>query len=367
MKLFKLIIILLLFLTLDIIGTNVYQKIDLIIKSKDNFRELNPVYHHELKKNYAGKGHKNEKIFTDKNGLIILEKDKDKKINLENKDNYIFIGDSFTQGAGIDYKNTFAGIITKELKKKNQNVINMSTISYSPSIEYLKIKYFVENNSLKFSKLFLFLDLSDPYDELYRCKLKNQKIVNREIKKNPFKKNLNQQILFQSKNFIINNTTITFSFLKILKDLLIKKDKNEEAFFEKYGFIINHQANIWTYDEEYYASEGYKGIDLCKKYLLEINNLVKEMKAELTIIVYPWPGQIYRNDYNIKQASIWKEWTLENSVNFLDLSSIFYENQIVKNKKNRLKIIDEFYLQKDMHFNEKGHKLVSKKLLDFIK
>ena len=33
---------------------------------------------HELKKNYAGKGHKNEKIFTDKNGLIILEKDKDK-------------------------------------------------------------------------------------------------------------------------------------------------------------------------------------------------------------------------------------------------------------------------------------------------
>ena len=45
------------------------------------------------------------------------------------------------------------------------------------------------------------------------------------------------------------------------------------------------------------------------KALLEINNLVKEMKAELTIIVYPWPGQIYRNDYNIKQASIWKEWT----------------------------------------------------------
>lgn len=367
MKLFKLISLLILFLTLDIILTNIYQKIDLIIKSKDNFRELNPVYHHELKKNYAGKGHKDEKIFTDKNGFIILEEDKGKKINLENKDNYIFIGDSMTQGAGIDYKNTFAGIITKEFKNKNKNVINMSTISYSPSIQYLKIKYFIENNNLQFSKLFLFLDLSDPYDELYRYQLENQKIVNREIKTSPFIKNLNQQILFKSKNFIIKNTTITFHLLKIIKDLLIKKDKNEEAFIEKYGFIINHQANIWTYDEKYYVSEGYKGIDLCKKYLLEINNLVKEMNAELTIVVYSWPGQIYRNDYNIKHASIWKEWTFKNSVNFLDLSNIFYENQIVKDKKDRLKIIDKFYLEKDMHFNEKGHKLLSKNLLDFIK
>ena len=68
------------------------------------------VYHHELKKNYTGSGYNNEKIYTNKYGLIELPNKKLK--SLKDYKNYIIIGDSFAQGVGVDYDKSFAGIIS---------------------------------------------------------------------------------------------------------------------------------------------------------------------------------------------------------------------------------------------------------------
>ena len=64
-----------------------------------------------------------EIIFTNKYGLITLKNET--KINLEDKTNIIFMGDSFTQGAGVPYKNSFAGILTKKLEDQKK-IINLS-------------------------------------------------------------------------------------------------------------------------------------------------------------------------------------------------------------------------------------------------
>ena len=68
------------------------------------------------------------------------------------------MGDSITQGAGIEYEKTFSGIITSYYKSYSIDVINMSAVSYSPSIHYTKFKYFVENYDLKFDKIFVIKD-----------------------------------------------------------------------------------------------------------------------------------------------------------------------------------------------------------------
>ena len=164
MKAFKIILIIFLVFIFDIIFTKSYQLYKLTILSNNNYMMSNDFYHHELKKNYKGKGHSEEFIFTNQYGLIQLENQSE--INLEDKKNIIFVGDSYTQGAGVAYKDTFAGILTNKLKDK-KNLINLSAVSYSPSIYFYKTKYFVENHNMKFSDVYVFMDISDPYEELY--------------------------------------------------------------------------------------------------------------------------------------------------------------------------------------------------------
>ena len=48
---------------------------------------------------------------------------------------------------------------------------------------------------MKFSEMYLFIDISDPYDELYRYKVKNEKVVNQTNLSNPFVKNEFEQIV----------------------------------------------------------------------------------------------------------------------------------------------------------------------------
>ena len=88
------------------------------------------------------------------------------------------------------------------------------------------------------------------------------------------------------------------------------------------------------------------------------DNLSKEIKliqktqdknnANLTIVVYPWPGQIYRNDNNYLQRKIWGEWSKINNIDFIDLTSVFLPIKKIDEDK-RLSIIDTYFLPQDMH------------------
>ena len=345
---------LIIFFLCDLALTFTYKKIK--VKDIRNYLSDHNIYHHELKKNYKGKGPKEIIINTNSYGLINLVNTNTNFSNYEK--NYIFMGDSFTQGSGVNYKDSFAGTLSKKFSDKEINIINLSTISYSPVIYYKKTKYFIENHNLKFSKMFLFLDISDPYDELYRYDLKNDIVVERKTKDNYLKETLDLNFFHDLKQFIYRNTTITYFISIRLYNVIIQKSEEDIKFFKKYGFAINHQANLWTYDRNYFDKEGFMGIELSKKYLLKLKDILDAQEAELTILVYPWPGQIYRDDKNSLQVKIWKEWAKNNNIKFINLFPLFFENG-QRSENDRLKVIEKFYLQGDMHFNETGHRIVA--------
>ncbi len=356
----------LLLILLDILFTKIYLGVVSFINEEKNFMTKNEVYHHELKKNFNSFSFnkKKEKIFTDKNGLIKLQNTDTDYSNYNN--NYVFLGDSFTQGAGVNYDQSYAGILSQKFLKKGVNIINLSAVSYSPIIYYKKTDFFIKNKGLKFSKMFLFLDVSDPYDDLYRYKLENEVVVTRKKRKNYLTEKLNLDYLHNIKQLISKNTTIIYYSLNFFYDLIFPKSKKEKEFSKKYGFIINHQANLWTHDSDYFDKEGKKGITLSKKYLTELKKILDEHNVELTIIVYPWPGQIYRNEHSSLHAQIWKDWSSENDIKFINLFPIFFEEK-ERSINDRLKFIDKVYLPRNMHFNTLGHKLVADFLWSKIK
>ena len=77
----------------------------------------------------------------------------------------LFMGDSFTEGKGFAFPETFVGRVASELAGRGIEVLNGAVDSYSPVIYRQKVKYLLEKVGLRFDALVVFLDVSDIHDE----------------------------------------------------------------------------------------------------------------------------------------------------------------------------------------------------------
>ena len=70
------------------------------------------------------------------------------KCNIEKKNsfNFGFLGDSFTEGIGLNHKDTFVGIFENI---SGLDVANMGVSSYSPKVHLAKINFFLSKNLKK--------------------------------------------------------------------------------------------------------------------------------------------------------------------------------------------------------------------------
>ena len=96
-------------------------------------------YYYELKKNCKGK-EKFKKSFptvnihTNNLGLRVSKKTVQK---YKGKENIFIFGDSFTYGTGLEFEDSYVGLIEKKLI--DYNVYNFGVSSYSPSVYLYKL------------------------------------------------------------------------------------------------------------------------------------------------------------------------------------------------------------------------------------
>jgi hypothetical protein len=150
-----------LFAALDFLYTRfVYEK-------DRSARMAHDDYHHGLLPNFEGYetwGRSREKIYTNSLGF------KDAKVRdvpaVGSTRRVLLIGDSFTEGVGLKFEDTFAGMLylAGQQRKEKIEFLNAGTVSYSPSIYYRRIKYLLDAG-LKFDEVIVFSDLSDVQDE----------------------------------------------------------------------------------------------------------------------------------------------------------------------------------------------------------
>ena len=84
---------------------------------------------------------------------------------IPSKKRLLLIGDSAIEGAGYDYEHTLGGLLQNNYKGTFE-VLNSAVGSYSPSIYFKKIKFFI-NEGYEFDEAIIFLDPSDIIDELF--------------------------------------------------------------------------------------------------------------------------------------------------------------------------------------------------------
>ncbi len=282
------------------------------------------------------------------NNLGAIDSCNSKSIKTKKID-YLFLGDSFVEGLGIDFDNTFFGLLKK--KHSDKKFLNLGVSGYSSSIYYKKLEYFYQNG-YTFSNIYVFLDTSDIFDEIYRYKQNSKD----EISFNLTNEEINN--LLDNKKKIIKNFHNKFPATFFLSSLIINSFSNF-SLIENYYFdlMINHSFGKWSYDKSEIYSVKKIDYSLKKnsKYIQKIINLANKNKSKIIFVLYPWPGHIYQEQINNKYNEYWTNFFINKDVDLVNLNSIFFK--FLKSKSSK-EIILQYYILGDVHFNKEGHKLI---------
>lgn len=277
---------------------------------------------------------------------------------ISDKQRIIFIGDSFTEGLGMNYEDTFVGLIGKTLSKEEVEVLNAGVVSYSPIIYWKKVKYLIENVGLKFNQLVVFLDISDAQDEaLFYSLDKNGNVVyydirkiNREHAKRKDKKY--SLILFKKLKIAVeNNSILLYTVLHNLGGVFFPEEnvmppKN----------MLEYDRSGWTIDDKLYRDYGEQGLKKMQFYMDKLDDLLKKSNIQLTVAVYPWPVQIMCQDLNSTQVAFWDAWCKRHGVNFINYFPYFVTG---KTEKDRKQVIDKYFIKNNIHWDKEGHRLIA--------
>ena len=334
------------FLLLDFLFGNFFFKSRL----QDNVYEKNNNFIYNFKKNLEIKNYYygNKKYDLCTNNLGAIDDCDNKNINSKKID-YTFIGDSFVEGLGIEFKSTFFGLLKNKYSSKN--FLNLGVSGYSPSIIYKKLKYFYESG-YEFSEIFIFLDPSDIFDEIYRYKTENDDRISINLTNDEVNK------LLEGKKKLINNIYNNFPGSFYLISLIIKL-LPKFSFIENYylDLMINHPFGKWSYGQSnlYSKNNLNKSLEKNSYYVNKIIELVNKNETKVTFVLYPWPGHIYEENTNNKYNKHWTNFFKNKNIKLVNLNTQFFK---FLNNKNSKDVIFKYYIHGDVHFNQEGHKLI---------
>ena len=321
---------------------------------KQDHRIANKNYHHSFKEEvdtFDYWGSYKYKFFTNSLGF----KDKsNRKINKEtnHKRRIIIIGDSFTEGIGFKYEDTFLGLLDNQMINQNIEILNAGVASQSPIIYFKKIKHLIQVKKIKFNELIVFLDISDIPDEFYY----NINFDSNDIKKFSLRNYLQEFLLQSTSTYLFFD--IIFTKINILKENLILRFKASEEFnisflntnIEHMNLFksINAERGNWTSDINLWKLYGKKGRELADFYLNELQEICASNKIKLSIVIYPWPIHIYYEYEPVFHRNYWKEWSKNRNIQFIDLFDYF-------ETEKPQKTINNFFISGDIHWNKTGH------------
>jgi lysophospholipase L1-like esterase len=318
-------------------------------QSEKAYRVKHDVYHHTLKSNFNGYGvwgRKSYRICTDEHGFKISCYQKEPS---GTQFDIAFIGDSFTEGVGMAYEDSFVGMFANRFNELK--IANFGVSAYSPSVYLTKVKQIL-HSGINFKHLVVFVDISDLQDDSVRYIINSKNLTRGSIatlRRIANKIAINKPSVVRV--FIVDNFRLTTVLYRYLRYDLFGPPQD----------LHRQSINIsnWTYNSD---SEGYgelgvdHAIDLSINYMNELYKLIKLNDIKLSVGVYPWPDQIF-NDKLIgnRQSEIWKDFCAYRCEMYIDLFPKFAD---LRRSIGAEMVYSRKYINNDVHFNKSGNSLV---------
>lgn len=272
----------------------------------------------------------------------------------------VFIGDSFTDGVGVPWEETFAGRLEQRLAPEGIEVLNAGCNSYTPILARIKLRHWVADRGLRIDRVVLFLDLSDLKDELFYEEDPEGRA--RLIPYGPFASASGWGTTVEnwsefSEKWVEPNFVVLGALSRNLK-LWVRKMTRKEL--GRRGLFTNQAPPRWILEwEEYQGPEKpviETGIRKLKENLGGLAGFLRQRGIPLTLVVYPYPFHVLEGKPDRAMQKIWSAWCAENGVDFVDLFPEFV------GRGDGAETVRTFYLQGDCHWNAAGHARVAEAL-----
>jgi lysophospholipase L1-like esterase len=269
----------------------------------------------------------------------------------------LLIGDSFTDGVGVPWEDTFAGQLEKALAPRGIEVLNAGCNSYTPILSKIKIRHLIENVGLEFDQVFLFLDMSDVKDELFYEEDAQGRA--RLIPYGPFASEAGWGTQVEewseiSENWIEPNFVVLGAISRNLKLWLRKATRKELG---KRGLFTNQAPPLWLLQwEDYDGPERAvieAGVEKLKQSIGELAQFLWARGIPLTLVVYPYPFHVLQGHLDASVVKIWRPWCEKHGVSFIDLFPEFV------GLGDGAQTVATYFLRGDCHWNAAGHRKVA--------
>ena len=369
------------FLTVTLTTLTIFLLVDFFIGNKilnifnidkdNSYRISNDIFNHGFKKNY-----KTDNAFWGQHRYTFCSNEygtrSDCKKNKIKKFDYAFIGDSQTEGVGLNFEETY---VCNFAKQNKLDVINFGIVRSSPSLYLKRLKFFLEQE-IRFKELFIFIDISDVYDEItYNNnifkydKMNVCKSINQIKETNISKTHINVKKI-KNKTFKIKRTIKeNFKISYTLSELVWWK-MNFKKFFSDYSYDYldkNYYRSAWTYNNNIGALGGSECLDYLiettKNIVDDIYNLLNFYNIKTSVIVAPWPGNVMHDIENSKYVMIWKDFCRGRCNNFINLFPYFFD---YSKKNGKTKTINDHFFKYDVHYNQFASKIISSHITNKI-
>src|SRR5262249_186022 len=279
------------------------------------YRMQSLVYHHDLKPNQATVGawggaryavHTNSLGFKDqyvRNVALVSPRHR-----------ILFLGDSFTEGLGLEYNSTFVGMIGAALSGKNTEVLNAGVSSNSPIIYWRKSRYLLETGGVSFDEAVVVIDISDAHDEGTKYDLDSDgNVVDRTVAEPIYRPGT---FGFRFRGMVKEETIVTGALLEAVENIWNREEVAKDVEHMKY--VTGRNRALWTVEPRLWEQYGRFGEERGRLYMDKLATLLSERHIRLTMAVYPWPDQIIQNDLASKQVHIWQDWSREHGAKFIN-------------------------------------------------
>lgn len=327
----------------------------------NDFRSRHPYFHHGLLPNQAavaawGSGEPYP-VYTNSLGMFDAAI---RAVPLESsKHRIVFIGDSYTEGLGVPYEKSFVGLISERVDPNNVEILNAAVLSYSPKLYYLKTRYLIEHQGLRFDELYVFIDISDIQDEiLYSDFVPSQRDpkprladrIRRFLNRHSFaywgverlRRHEQMQQRMERYNAAVYPPWLNYFW---------HDDVNEEAYSDP--DFVQIRA-YWTLSSRLLQSQWTRrGIQSAWEQMEKLVELCLKNQIRVTIGVYPWTTQIRERDIDSAQVRLWRDFAAKHKLNFIDLFPKLITERSISDFEER------YVLPGDSHWNAAGHQLVA--------
>ena len=306
------------------------------------YRERHPVYHHGLAPMVSSTSTSGEHAAYFATNALGFRDTKPRPVDPARAAKRIVVfGDSFTEGANLNYEDTYVGRISAVLAADGYEVLNAAVASYAPTIYYAKLRYLLKTQALKMSDAVVFIDLSDIWDEATCYQLNPDNTVGNRC-------NYDDRPMKRFKKWLAE-VSLSYHTYRMIKDRLKEKGRRKVGHFEA---VTNWERARWTVDKSLWEKIGRPGLAQARARMDDFKALADEYGIAVTVAVYPWPDQIAAGDKDSVQVRYWRDWARQAGARFVDLFPPFFEG-------DGRAAIERYFTPYDFHYNKAGHALVA--------